>query len=285
VYFPLQQTNTKKETWRRSESHARIWMCPIFGHLPIKDIDSDHLEILKKNMIDQKKAPRSIQYVFTTFKQVWKLALSKGFVSGEIPTKEVKLPKFDNRVLRFFTRQETDDLLEEIKSKSEQWYQICIISLHTGMRVGEIYSLTWGDVNLQSKIGTARDTKSSGRTRYVYFTEKVKDILKKLYAEQRPNELIFKDRIGDKIESVSDSVYRSIEKLGYNVGVSDRKHRSSCHTFRHTYASWLAQSGQVSLYELKELLGHQTIQQTERYSHLMPEGIQTAASKFETIIA
>jgi integrase len=285
VYFPLQQTNTKPESWRRAESHARIWLNPVLGHLPIKDIKSEQLEVLKKKMLDDYKAPRSIQYVFTTFGQTWRLANSRGIVTGVIPSKEVKLPKFDNKVQRFFTRKEADDLLAKIQSKSEMWYKICLMSLHTGMRVGEVYSLTWGDVNLQTKAGIARNTKSAGRTRHIYFTEQANDILKAMYYKQQPNELVFPSRGGRMFTEVSSTVYRSIGELGYNLSVSDRKHRASCHTFRHTYASWLAQSGKVSLYELKELLGHQTIQQTERYSHLLPEGIKTAASKFEGIIS
>lgn len=284
-YLPLQKTNTKPESSRKSESHARMWLDPVFGHLPIKDIGAEHLETLKKKMLDEYKSPRTIQYVFVTFGQTWRLANSRGIVSGVIPSKEVKLPKFDNKSQRFFTRKEADALLEKIQSKSKMWYKICLVSLHTGMRVGEVYSLTWGDVNLQTKSGMARETKSAGRTRYVYFTRQINDFLKEMYEKQRPDELVFPSRTGEMFTEVSSSVYRAIEELGYNIGVSDRKHRANCHTFRHTYASWLAQSGKVTLYELKELLGHQTIQQTERYSHLLPEGIKTAALKFEDIIS
>ena len=153
------------------------------------------------------------------------------------------------------------------------------------MRLGEIYRLTWGDVNLQEKTGTARDTKSAGRTRHLHFTSQVNDILKARYRNQRPDELIFSDRSGEKIKASSDTISRSIKKLEYNFGVSDPRHKAKGHTFRHTYASLMAQSGEVSLYALNALLGHQTIQQTERYAHLLPEGIKTAASKFEDIIS
>lgn len=41
------------------------------------------------------------------------------------------------------------------------------------------------------------------------------------------------------------------------------------HCLRHVFASHLAMSG-IALYELQKLLGHQSIQMTERYSHLLP---------------
>ena len=41
------------------------------------------------------------------------------------------------------------------------------------------------------------------------------------------------------------------------------------HDLRHTYASMLINSG-VSLYEVQTLLGHSSMQMTQRYAHLEP---------------
>ena len=52
------------------------------------------------------------------------------------------------------------------------------------------------------------------------------------------------------------------------------------HTLRHTFASWLVQSGE-SLYTVKELLGHSTMAMTERYSHLASKNLKNAVMKLE----
>ena len=49
------------------------------------------------------------------------------------------------------------------------------------------------------------------------------------------------------------------------------------HDLRDTFASWLAQSGRVTLLELRDLMGHATTMMTERYAHLMPDAGQAAA--------
>ncbi|MFQ9367338.1 MAG: tyrosine-type recombinase/integrase [Bilophila wadsworthia] len=42
------------------------------------------------------------------------------------------------------------------------------------------------------------------------------------------------------------------------------------HTMRHTFASWLAQSGKVTLMGLQKLMRHKNITMTMRYAHLFP---------------
>ena len=62
------------------------------------------------------------------------MARRSGLVSGDSPTKAVKIPKFDNRRQRFLTHKEADRLLEKLKEKDETLYRMALISLRTGMR-------------------------------------------------------------------------------------------------------------------------------------------------------
>lgn len=51
---------------------------------------------------------------------------------------------------------------------------------------------------------------------------------------------------------------------------------------RHTFASWLAMED-ISLYDVKELLGHATLAMTERYARLAPDRNKRAAKTMENV--
>jgi integrase len=281
-YYPQVQHNRRSlRSIQREDELYRLWISQIIGNRPIREVMPLHLEKIKKNMAKEGKSARSIQYCLAVVRQTFNYALKNNLFIGKNPagaTGGVSRPKVDNRRTRFLTREEAGALLKKLSDRSPSTHDMTQFSLHTGARAGEVFNLTWGDVDLLQGTVVFKDTKS-GKNRHAYLTDTVKNML----AQRRPksavgNSLVFSRKNGNLFDKISRIFTQTVVELGFNTGVTDRRQRVTFHTLRHTYASWLAIDG-VDLYLIKELLGHGSIQLTERYSHLSESALKQAAMR------
>ncbi len=281
IYYPAISQEKRTKTAITEEQLFRIWIKPTIGAKPFKDISTFDLERLKKTMLEAGRAPRSVEYTLTTLGQIFRHAELLNYYQGDIPTTKVKKPKYDNKRVRFLSHEEAHILLEILQAKSQETYEMALLSLHCALRAGEVFSLTWKDIDLDHGLVTLLDTKSS-KTRTVSMTADVKAYLMEK-DQGGKQELIFPDRkTGGIRKQISKSFTRAVSEAGLNQGIEDRRQRVTFHTLRHTFASWLVMNG-ISLYDVKELLGHATLIMTERYAHLAPDRNKKAAATMEKV--
>lgn len=273
TYFPERNRNTQ----RREEQLFRAYIEPVIGSKKLSEISPFDLERVKKKM--DHLAPRTIRYALAVVRQVFNKARDYGVFPGENPVIRVKFPSADNKRQRFLTRAEADTLLSEIGKRSLQLHDMALLSLHCGLRQGEIFSLTWDCTDLDAGTLFIRDTKS-GKDRHVYMTGQVKEMFVRREVTKE-KDLIFLSRKGEQIKDISKVFFRVVKEMGLNDGISDRRQKVVFHTLRHTFASWLVQDGET-LYTVAKLLGHSTVAMTERYSHLAPDNLRSAMERFES---
>ena len=238
-------------------------------------------------------APRSIHYSLAVVRQVFNFAIRHDLYYGSNPVGKVKKPSYDNRRVRFLTKEEADDLLTELrKSRRTTSRRITLISLHCGLRFGEIAGLTWGDVDFHcGDHGTLciRNPKN-GRTRFAYLTSQVRAELETFLTEldkagvvTSKDRLVFPDRKGQRRKQMSDAFDRAVATLKLNEGIADRRQKVCFHTCRHTHASWKMQNGE-NIMVVKEDLGHKNLSTTERYTHFSPHHRQEAQRRFSEML-
>jgi integrase len=139
-----------------------------------------------------------------------------------------------------------------------------LLAVNTGMRRGELFDLMWGDVDLQKKTVTIEGkTAKTGNTRHIPLNSEAIKILRAWYGQASGEGLVF---ISPATGSRFDNIKTAWSNLRTRAAIKDFRF----HDLRHTFASKLVTAG-VDLYTVKELMGHSTIQMTERYAHLAPE--------------
>lgn len=281
TYWPVAQSSKKRESSRKEQEHFQKWIKPVVGDMSFREISQIQAEKIKQNMQKAKRSPRSIEYVLATFRQVWNLARESGLTVVDSPSKKVKIHRPDNNRRRYFTEEEAESLLNALKEKSEQVYQISLVSLDTGGRFSEIARLTWGAVDTQKGVIAYSDTKMVGGTksRVVPMTARVRDLFESMERGGK-QDLVFPDKKGQIQEKISHTFHRCVKDLKLNEGVTDPRDKVVYHSWRHTYASRLVQSG-VDLYPVQKLLGHSVSKMTERYSHLSNETLVDAVKQME----
>lgn len=276
-YQPHIQNKDKKSTYDREVHLYKKWLKPVLGGVKLNLISRISLIRLLQPMEKKRLSNRSKNYAIALTRQVFNFAIRNELFAGDNPAARFdELKKEDNRRMKFLSDEELNNLLEELKKHSYSVYLMALISADCGLRAGEIFKLTWADVSLEEKMLFLRDTKN-GKNRFAYMTNRVAEELSKL-EQKNGNEFIFQSRLGNKIEHVSRTFERAVKALGLNDGIIDRRQKVVFHSLRHTFASRLVQK-RVSLYEVKELLGHSDIAMTQRYSHLANETLREAVAR------
>lgn len=271
---------------RPNEERGRYkcYIAEPLAHRKMDSITTLELENLKAAMLERGLSAATVRLALGDVRRVYRKLKAWGVYDGPIPTEGLVIPKPDNARTRFLTQDEAIMLLDYLKGRSRTWHDIAFLSLHTGMRKGEVLALRGEHLDFASGRILVKDAKTGSRT--VHMTAQVRTLLEEI----RPaNAALYvfspKGNAGDRpVKTDSDeSFVRAVAACGLNNGVTDRRHKVVFHTLRHTYCSWLAISG-VPLFTIGELVGHSSVEMTKRYSHLCPDAKQEAAARIGTLM-
>jgi integrase len=213
-------------------------------------------------------APATIKQVLVLIKRVYNWSIEQKLYQGHNPCTSLAIPQFDNKVTNPLNKKALESLLNVLNS----WINIRAVlvvkfALYTGKRKGEILKLTWDCVDLQNnylyfKASNTKNKKSST----IPINKNCIEILRKCQ-EIKLSDLVFPSNAGNYYSTFDETWKRIRKKAGLSIRF---------HDLRHTYASYLASSGKVDIYTLKELLGHSSIEMTQRYAHLVNGALKRA---------
>lgn len=244
-YEEFVEKNKSKTTVRREKGILRKFK-NYFGNCPASSISQQKIEDYLK---EQKVSNASLNREIAVLKYMFKKAVEWGYLK-ENPAEKIKKLKIQEKKVRYFTDKEIKKILA---SCDDEWKNIFLFFLYTGLRLSEFVNLSWNDIDFKKGLIAVQRTKSY-KARYIPLSKEVKKILKKWKGREKP--CLF----------TANYITHKVKKICKQAGISD----VSPHVLRHTFASRLVMNG-VPLRVVKELLGHSDIKTTMVYSHLAPD--------------
>lgn len=277
---------TKKVDVKNSIRTKEAYQCdlknhilPLLGNKGIGHISEESVGELIGALKAKGLGNRTINKVLIVLKTILNDAVRWKYLP-QSPIHSYQELKVQERADFFLSKMQIDQLL--IAAHNEEIEDLLIVTLNTGMRLGEVLGLCWDRVNLNegylevtrtlTRHGLSETTKTNSK-RTIYLNPVLRELFKKLWHQQKNPKYVFSKSDGKPFD-INHMVQREFKEV-----LLKAKLPSSVrfHDLRHTYASHFVMAG-GKLEVLQKLLGHKTIEMTQRYAHLAKEVIREASN-------
>lgn len=258
---------------RNLRCQARMLNRIVGAATPLTSITNETVDLLISRRTREGCSAQTIKHGVNCLIGAISAARKGGYATAALEAPTIRV---QNGRLRYLTVEEELRLLAELdptregvglapigeRSADQQaWIQdnfdIVVLLLDTGARYGEIANIRWKQVDLRGRRLHLWRSKTRNES-VIFLTERAFEILHRRRSNA-VSEFVFSNKAG---RSRGYSAV-SIRKAFRRAGLSD----CTIHTLRHTHASRLIQNG-LTVYEVREVLGHSDIKTTMRYAHL-----------------
>ena len=227
------------------------------------NVTPDYAQAFISHLRDKKLAQASILTYVLTAKVFFNFLVRKKYLKISPFTEDVKFRTRANRVIKTVSKKDLYAIFMTLTTQERlttfsgvRDLAIITLFIDSGIRSGELLSIRRCDVDLASNRAIV-----NGKTgqRFAMFSEACKVNLRHYLeiADLKPDDFIWRGIDGNRLSASGlKSLIRRIENLS---GVDFYAHK-----LRHTYATMLAAEG-VNVFDLKELMGHSSINTTQIY--------------------
>jgi integrase len=194
------------------------------------------------------------------------VAESWGDFRGRNPVKGVKFLPENN--LKIHTVSEAEEA-KLISCCSPYLQDLVIFAINTGLRLGDILSLKWEEVDLDNAT-VNKVAQKTQRALHLPLNASALAVVRGWQGIRKSEFVFYNPETGGPWKDL----WLGMRKACKKAGLED----ITWHTFRHTFATRLLRAG-ASIMTVKTLLGHSSVKVTERYLHETMEDSRTAVDR------
>ncbi len=272
--------STKERTFKKYQRLCNLHIIPSLGELEINLLSANTLQRFTISLSEKGLSSSTVNGIISVVKSSLRRATLLG-VTGREFTSAIVRPKIREKQVECFTKEEQRKIERYILAKNNPKLFGVIITLYTGLRIGELLSLTWEDLDVKKGLlhvnKSCRDGWKNGKYFKIIDTPKTesskrviplpKQLLSMLKEYKNPTICPYlvtgKTKHGAQIRSYQKTFELLLKRLKI-------KHKGF-HSLRHTFATRALECG-MDVKTLSEILGHKNATVTlHRYTHSLLE--------------
>ncbi|MBO0455056.1 tyrosine-type recombinase/integrase [Candidatus Enterococcus murrayae] len=261
----------KETTYSSYQQLIEKHLLPELGNVPLMKIRKKDIQVFLCSLQEKKLAAGTIRNIFTLLKNCLNEAQRLGYILENV-CEQITLPKKKQKEISILTLKQQKKL--ELYAFQDRTCSPIILSLYSGMRIGEISGLKWQDVDFQNNLIHVKRTVSrivnenptGPRTKLIEGTPKSANSMRtiplppnlKKYLEEKQ-----KAASSEYVVSDTDGLIepRTItNRFKKTVAAADLS-EINFHVLRHTFATRCMEKG-IDVASLSKILGHQSTKMT-----------------------
>ena len=270
------------KTYQDALSDYVTYLKKVDNDMNLEDADSDIIRSWVEDMMDRGHKATYTCKKLSAVKSLYRYALRQGIMKKD-PAHSVSGPKKEKVLPTFLKEAEADKLFDQLEWDMDNIRDVrartlLLLLYSTGIRRAEVVALRDRDVNLLTH--EMKVTGKRRKQRIVPLGGEISAELQrytKLRNEEIPatdaTEALFRNDKGKQM--TGDNVYAIVHK--YLSRVTTQKKRSP-HVLRHSFATAML-NHEAKLGGVQKLLGHESLDTTQIYTHVTFEELKRSYSK------
>lgn len=272
-------SETEKDTKDRDEARLGWFLAQKdLPDAPISTINIDVVNVLRKIGLEEEDWSKgNVNRYMATLRAMLRKAMKEWKWLQAAPFVPMYSMKNQPDAV-WLTRSQVERLLKELRPTAPHLALAVEFALATGLRMRAQSGLTWERVDLRAK--RAWVPKSGQKAGYNFGLPLNRDallILRKLKTLNPTGEHVFQYKPAhlDEAQPIDDFNTAAFQKACVRAGLPEGV---NWHSLRHTWATWAAQSGKVTLHDLMGLGDWRSYEMVQKYSHHCPDRLLEAAN-------
>lgn len=248
------------------------------------DVDSNLIRNFLTQELNNNISKRSCKRRLSALRRFYDYCLNQGYVNKN-PFVFINSPKTDKTFPKVLDKDQINDIMRDNLKRDDELMlrdQVVLeILYYTGIRATECVNLKIQDINFLNRI--IRIIGKGNKERLVPFTTNCKKTIERYLKECRPNLAIKQQEPSNTLILSGEGKKLTTRGLEYILEQIELKTGNFVglhpHILRHSFATHLLENG-ADLRVIQELLGHESLNATQVYTHVTDEAMKKTYDSF-----